>query len=194
MKYNNRVCRIKQVNADQAEQTIVANLATLSQDDLWLNTTIDELNRDMKAKVAPMEKELAQIKTRIMELDREIDNFVQALAKGRISVDRLETEMQHRESDKKALQSRQEALQQKICEESAYEFNAEAVKRNLTDFDKVFAALTPDEQKEALQCMLQKVTVFPDKFVLNVYELSDFKRGSTNCSNWLPCLPRLGKK
>jgi hypothetical protein len=81
---------------------------------------------------------------------------------------------------------RHNALQQKIHEEAAYEYNTETVKRNLTDFGNVFAALTPEEKKEALQCMLQKVTVFPEKLVLDVYELSDFKRGSTNHQDWQP--------
>lgn len=186
MKYNNGVCRIKQLNADQSEQTVIESLTTLSQDDLWLNTTIEELNRNLKAKVAPLLKEQAQIKVRMVELDQEIDNFVHAVGKGTISVDRLEREIEKRKADNKDLQTRHNVLQQRIQEEAAYEFNAETVKRNLTDFGAVFGALSPEEKKEALQCMLQKVTVYPEKLVLDVYELTDFKRGSTNHQEWLP--------
>ena len=80
MRYNNQACRIKHLNADQAERAVIENLCALSQDDTWLNTTIEDLNRDLKQTVAPMEEELKQIKARIVQLDQEVDNFVQALA------------------------------------------------------------------------------------------------------------------
>ena len=66
------------------------------------------------------------------------------------------------------------------------DYNADLVKQNLRDFRKVFHALTPTEQAEALQCMLKQITVFPEKLVLDVYELADFARGSQNRASWLP--------
>lgn len=59
------------------------------------------------------------------------------------------------------------------------------MKHNLRDFRKVFHALTPPEQTEALQCMLKQITVYPEKLVLDVYELADFSGGSKNRANWL---------
>jgi hypothetical protein len=90
------------------------------------------------------------------------------------------------QANKKALQLRYDDLQQKTNEEAAYDYNAELVKHNLRDFRKVFHALTPLEQTEALQCMLKQITVYPEKLVLDVYELADFSRGSPNRENWLP--------
>lgn len=186
MKYNNRVCGIKQINADQVEATVVANLCELSQNEQALDSTLQQLNRDLQSKIAPMEREAVELKARLAEIDTEIDRFVHALGKGKISVTRLEKEMQQREADKKALQLRYDALQQKINEEAAYDFNADLVKQNLREFQNVFQALTPDEKTEALQCMLKQVTVYPERIVLDVYELTDFARGSTNRSKWLP--------
>lgn len=186
MKYNNRVCHIKQMNADQVERVVIENLSELGQNDTWLNASIEELNRDLRSKVGPWEQEALQAKARIAQLDAEIDNFVQALGRGTISVERLEKEMHARETDKKALRARYDDLQVKINEEAAYEYNAELVKRNLQDFQKVFQALQPDEQAEALQCLVKQVTAYPDKLVVDVYELADFSRGSTNRQNWLP--------
>jgi hypothetical protein len=33
--------------------------------------------------------------------------------------------------------------------------------------------------------MLKQITVFPEKLVLDVYELADFSSGSKNRENWL---------
>ena len=188
MKYNNRACGIKQMNADQAEAVVIENLCELSQNEPALDATIQELNRDLKSKIAPMEREAATLKARLAEVDAEIDRFVQALGKGKISVDRLEKEMSQREVDKKALQLRYDDLQQKINEEAAYDYNATLVKQNLREFRNVFQALTVDEKTEALQCMLKQITVYPERIVLDVYELTDFARGSTNRTKWLPDL------
>ena len=63
--------------------------------------------------------------------------------------------------------------------------NADLVKQNLRDFRKVFHALMPTEQAEALQCMLNYITVYPEKLVLDVYELAAFSRASLNRADWL---------
>ena len=186
MKFNTRVCAIKQMNADQAEAVVIENLCELSQNEQALDATIQELNRDLKSKFAPLERKAATLKARLAEIDTEIDRFVHALGKGKISVDRLENEMSQREADKKALQLRYADLQQKINEEAAYDYNATLVKQNLREFRNVFQALTADEKAEALQCLLKQITVYPERIVLDVYELTDFARGSTLRSKWLP--------
>lgn len=66
----------------------------------------------------PQQKEAAEIKTRLAELEAEIDRFVQALGKGSISVERLEKELEERETSRKALQIRYDDLQQKINEDA----------------------------------------------------------------------------
>jgi site-specific DNA recombinase len=189
MRLDNSVCRIKQMNADQTESAVIENLYDLTQNEAALDASIQELNCDLQAKVEPMQKEAAEIKTRLAELEAEIDRFVQALGKGSISVERLEKELEERETSRKALHIRYDDLQQEINEDAAHEYNAELVKHNLRDFRKVFHALTPPEQTEALQCMLKQITVYPEKLVLDVYELADFSTGSKNRANWLPALP-----
>ena len=185
MKFNNSFCHIKQLNADRAEATIIDSLCHIGQNEAALDATIQELNRDLKGKVEPLERDAAQIKQCLAELDGEIDRFVQALGKGKISVDRLEKEMEQRETDKKALLVRYEDLQRKINEEAAYDYNAGIVKQNLQEFRNVVESLTPEEKIQALQCMVKQITVLPDKLLLDVYELADFKKGSSNRSNWL---------
>jgi hypothetical protein len=51
----------------------------------------------------------------------------------------------------------QRDLQQKTNEEAAHDYNADLVKHNLRDFQEVFNGLTPPEQAEALQCMLNRL-------------------------------------
>ena len=45
--------------------------------------------------------------------------------------------------------------------------------------------LTAPEQSEALQCVLKSVTVHPQKFDLEIFELQEFLPGSQNRKEWL---------
>jgi site-specific DNA recombinase len=185
LKFNNGVCRIKHLNADKIEATVVENLFSLSQNEAALNATVRGLNHDLKQKIEPLEKEATQIKQRLAELEGEIDCFVLALGKGTIAVERLEQEMRQRGNDKKVLQMRFDGLQQKINEEAAYDYNSETVLKNLREFRNVFEALTPQEKVESMRCLLKRINALPGKLVLEVYELADFKRGSQKSPDWL---------
>jgi hypothetical protein len=186
MKYDNRVCRIKHLNADQTETTVIESLYSLNQNEESINATIHGLNHDLKAKVAPLEKEITQITSRLGELEPEIDNFVQALGKGKISVDRLEREMAKRETDQKVLRERLDTLNLKMNDEAANDFNSEIVLKNLREFRSVFDAMKSEEKSETLQCLLKKITAEPGKLVLDVYELADFQSSPANHSEWRP--------
>jgi hypothetical protein len=64
--------------------------------------------------------------------------------------------------------------------------STEIVLQNLRRLRNVFGTLTPDEKREALQCMLKQAPAHPEKLVLEVCELADFQPGSPNHSEWRP--------
>ncbi len=186
MHYNNRVCRIKHLNADQVERLIIQDLHDLSQNEAYLGMSIEELNRDLQRRIEPLAKDAERIKKRLGEVEAEIGRFVKALGQGKLSVNRLEKEIEAREKDRKALQVLYDDLQQKIREDVVREYNAELVKRTLQSFQETFQGLSPKEQAEALQCVLKDVIAYPDKFALDIYELAEFTPGSQNNPRWLP--------
>ena len=79
-------------------------------------------------------------------------------------------------------------LQRQINESANRDYNAELLQRTLADFGTVFGALTPQEQSEALQCVLKRVTVHPEKLDMEIFELEEFHPGSQHRSDWLPSL------
>jgi chaperonin cofactor prefoldin len=186
MHFNNQACRIKHMNADHVERMVVQQLADLSQNDAYLDMSVEELNRDLTRKLEPLESEARPLRKRIDEIELEIGRYVKALGLGKISVGRLEKEISRLEGDKEALQKQYDELQRRINEEAVRDYNAEVVKRNLQDFRKVFSALAPKEQAEALQCILKDVIAYPDKLALEVFELAEFTPGSQNRNGWLP--------
>jgi chromosome segregation ATPase len=186
MHFDNSVCQIKHINADIVERTVAQKLSDLSQNEAFLQISVEELNGDLKRKTEPLEREVRQIEKRLEEIDGEIGRYVKALGQGKLSIERLETEIAGLETDKCALPQQLDDLERKINESAARDFNAELLQRTLRDFRSAFAALTAPEQSEALQCVLKSVTVHPQKLDLEIFELQEFLPGSQNRKEWLP--------
>lgn len=164
--YDNSVCQIKHINADIVERTVVQKLSDLSQNEAFLEISVEELNGDLRRKAEPLQRDAGQIEKRLAEIDGEIGRYVKALGQGKLSIERLETEITVLAADKSALQQQLDDLQRKINESTARDFNAGLLQRTLRDFRSAFAALTAPEQSEALQCVLKSVTVHPQKLDL----------------------------
>jgi site-specific DNA recombinase len=188
MHFDNSVCRVKHINADIVERTVVQKLSDLSQNEAFLKMSVEELNGDLKRKTEPLEREAGQIKRRLEEIEGEIGRYVKALGQGKLSIERLETEISGLEADKHVLQQQFDDLQRKINESAARDYNAELLQRTLRDFRSAFTTLTAPEQSEALQCVLKSVTVHPQKLDLEIFELDEFLPGSQNRKEWLPGL------
>ena len=74
MHHNNAVCTIKALNADTMEHQVVEYLSTLSQQADWVRGNIEELNRDQKERVRPLEQVAIRLRASLDRLEREIDS------------------------------------------------------------------------------------------------------------------------
>ncbi len=185
MHFNNSVCPVKHINADQVERMVVQKLSDLSQNEAYLKMCVEELNGDLKRKTEPLEREAGQIKKRLEEIEEEIGRYVKALGQGKLSIGRLEAEISTLEAHKQVLHQQYDDFQRKINESAIRDYNAEILQRTLKDFRTAFTALTPPEQSEALQCVLERVTVHPRKLDLEIFELAEFQSGSQKRKDWL---------
>ena len=178
MHYDNKVCRVKSFNADSIEQTIVDDIYALSQNEAYLNRAINELNRDLSKSVKPLLDEEKALEERLSELNQEISRYVDAIGRGNLSVEALEKAMADRQSDGALIQAQLENVRMKINSANIKEFDASLVRRNLLNFRSAFDGLDDKEKAEALQCILKDITIYPDKIVLNIFDLPEFNPGS----------------
>jgi chromosome segregation ATPase len=188
LHFDNSVCSVKHINADHVEDLVVGKLSELSQNDSFLKTSVEELNRDLLRKVEPLEREAQQIRKRLADIEGEMGRYVKALGQGKLSIERLETQIGALEADKSVLQVELSDCERKINESAMRDYSAEALHRTLQDFRTSFTTLTPPEQSEALQCVLKGVTVHADKLSLEIFELEEFCPSSQKRKEWLPGL------
>jgi site-specific DNA recombinase len=188
MHFNNSVCSIRHINADHVEGLVIGKLSELSQNEAYLKASVEDLNRDLLRKIAPLEREAQQIRKRLSEIEQEIGRYIKALGQGKLSIARLEAQIGYLEADKKTLQIGLSECECKMNEAAIRDYNAEILHRTLQDFRTAFTSLTPVEQSEALQCVLKAVTVSPGKLSLEVFELGEFCPSSQKRQEWLPGL------
>lgn len=163
------------MNAVEVEGTIVRELAALSRNDAYVRMTVEEANRERGRRVDPLHQEQARLEKRLTEIETEIQRFVAALGKGRLSTEHLESAIQERDAIRREIQSELDEVRQRLAAEVSATANADLLLKALGDFDAVFASLTP------------QITVTADRLVIEVFELPEFTTaGSQNRSNWLP--------
>ena len=182
MHYNNRICSVKSINANEIEHLIADDLTELCQNERLLTKSIADLNSELQRRVEPMEKEAAEVRRSIAEIEEELQNYVKGLGKGVIAINRLEQELKIGESEKRMHQSRLDALVRQINDQAVSTFNIELVRQNLSSFQACFSALDSTERAEALQCILKEVLVERDQITLEIFELPEFAAGSQNRS------------
>ncbi len=186
MHKSNQVCTIKHLNAGSVERQVADYLMQLCQDSSLINLTVQELNRDQREKFKPLQQEEIRLRARLDEVDREIDRYIRALGQGTVLLKRVEREIIQREKDREALQVQYDSVQRQLREQASRDYDSEIVLRTLQDFRKVFDALANQEQAEVLRCLVRDIIVYPDKLLLNIYELAELTPGSQQRLNWLP--------
>lgn len=184
MPLTNSACTIRHLNADHAERMVIQHLLDLSQNSPLVTMSVEELNRDQKKKVKPLEQEAIRFRARLDELEREIGRFVSALGQGTISVKRLDQEVLQRGKDMAVLQIQYDDVQKRIREQASRDYNVEVVLRNLQDFRRIFDALAPQEQAEVLHYLVKDVIVYPNKLTFNIFELAELTPNSKKRKDW----------
>ncbi len=180
MHHENGICSIKSVNAEQLERLVIADLEELSQNEFLFASATAEFNNQTRNQNEPIEKEMTEVRAQINEVESEMQEFVRALGKARVSFERLEKAIEVGEGEKRQLQARLESLAQKLNEKTVTALNAELVRKSLQDLRACFQSLTLPEQAEVLQCVLKDVILERDKVVLEIFELPEFRSGSMN--------------
>ncbi len=147
--------------------------------------SIEEVNRLLKLERGPLEKEMSAVQARLETIAKEIQRYVRAVGQGKLSVKYLEQAIFRLENEQRGLEKQLIQLSTRIEQIGIRDFNADLVQQNLQNFQQCFHALTPQEQTEALQCLLKNIEVYPEKFVLNVFELPELMVGSQKRKKWL---------
>jgi site-specific DNA recombinase len=176
--YGNSVCQIKHINAKELETLVIDYLDKLSKNNEYLERSVDRVNQSLKDKVNPLKKELIRYRSRLDEIETEIQNLVMGIAKGITSVDILENYLAKANNEKTGLENKIITIEGKIKSYQFDEFNAKTIRQNLQNFKTAYNSLADEDKPQCLQLILKDLIVYKDRILLNIFDLPEFATGS----------------
>lgn len=145
------------------------------------------MNLDLEQAASPYQEELDEVAARINEINKEIENFLDAVGKsGSKVISLLEKKVEKLQDDLKELEKRKGELIELIAG-SPQKVSAQIVLNTLRDFSELYDTLRPTERAVYLQRILRDVMVYEDKVTINIYGLRKPPPGvSKKRTDWLP--------
>ncbi len=177
-------CSTKSLNAENIEKQVVDYISKLSRKESLLNAIEKELNQEQSRSIKPVQEEKQLIEKRIADINSQIDNLIEALGKGKVSIEFIEQAIGEKKEEKEKLDEKLSTINRNIKENLFRPYDINPLKESIFNLNTIFNHLTPKEKSEALQCMVKDIEVHSDQLVLNLYELLDVYDGSQKRSFW----------
>ncbi len=188
-QYRNLECPVGYANAGKLENYVVERLKEVSSQEPVFESIVNQVNLDLKSETLPYQKELEDVNQRISEVNKQIENFVEAVASsGRKAIhELLEKKVEKLQTDLAELKKRKSELAV-IIASSPSKINARAVLQTLKDFSNLYGDLSPEEKAAYLRGVIQEVTVAEEDIAIRLHclPIPSLLTGSTNRLSWLP--------
>lgn len=177
MLYRNVKCPVAYANADKLENYVMERLKEIQGQKSILESIIDKVNLNLKSETLPFQKEQEEINKRITDVERQVENFLEAIATtgSKAVTTLLEKKVENFQNQLDELRKRKDELTLLIAN-SPSKINAQVVLDTLKEFSTLYQDLTPQEKAAYLQYVIQEVTVVEDKIDIRLHCLPSFKR------------------
>ena len=186
MHHDRTVCSLRQIKADKIESVILDDIGSLVSDSDLLVSAIEKQNKQQDQGLASLTVEDSDLESRIRKLEGEANNYVEALGKGKLSIERLEKALERVQGEIDTLEVRRAELRHKVEEAELKRFDHEVIAENLNGFQETFSTLSGEEQAECLQLILKDVVISQDTVQLNIWDLPEFRLDSSKKrQDWL---------
>jgi site-specific DNA recombinase len=191
-QYKGLKCPVGYANAEKLENYVIERLKEVSNEKPVFEAIIDQVNVDLKSETLPFQKEQDEVNNRISEVEKEIENFLDAIGEsGRKAIHNLlEKKVEKLQSQLSELQKRKSELAI-IIASSPSKVNARVILDNLKDFSSLYENLSPQEKATYLRGIIQEVTVSEENIDIHLRYMPKPQQpsvltGSTNRLSWLP--------
>ena len=186
MHHDRTVCTLRQIKADKIESVILGDIGSLVSDSDLLVSAIEKQNKQQDQGLTSLTVEDSKLESRIRELEGEANNYVEALGKGKLSIERLEKALERVQGEIDTLEVRRAELQHRVEEAELKRFDHKVIADNLNRFQETFSTLSGEEQAECLQLILKDVVISQDTVQLNIWDLPEFRWDSSKKrQDWL---------
>jgi len=151
-------CSIKQVNADRIERWMTTLIADLAASPALVDDAVSKANHSRVANAEPLREQQADLRDRVRELDRRIDNLVDVLAtQGTAALTSIEGKLREAERDKVIVEADLAEVSETLRNLTRANVNEERVRAVLADFRLLYEIATGKERGELIRLLFRRI-------------------------------------
>jgi len=172
------LCDNSNVRADLLEDLIVSHISGLLNNKKSLESILQTANETSKDGTSSMLKREKRIKNELDNINKELDNLVDALSKDIIP--ELVIKRKYKELDNKQNELRKELaqIQYELSQNNVEEFDIDTIYKYVKDFNNTYNYLDFEEKKKLLNSIVKEVLVDKNNIKLTLYFLPGQEYGS----------------
>lgn len=174
------VCRANSIQADYAEQYVLAKIKEVVNQPDMLKSIVNAVNAKAIASKEPMEQELRTINAKLKQLGEKKKKVIDAYEIDAIDRETLVVRMDELTAEEDALHARKTVLTEDLDAGDGNEISFEIVCDILARFEAVLAQSTPEQQKTLLQLAVSDIEIGENRQISKI-ELTIDKHLSAIC-------------
>ena len=170
-------------SADRLEQVVIDEVRVIAARPDFQKDAFAEAERQVQEDAPDFRAERAALETRLTELGRAFDQWAERLDQGKIRQDQFDRRNAALLKERDGIEDRLAELEAQEAKAESIEVGIEQVRVALQDFDRVWDAMTIDEQREMIRSLVEYLKVWKERAELKLLfmppiEISvKFKRG-----------------
>ena len=167
-------CPTRSFPADQLEQMVLAIVRKAATSPDIVQEAAEEAQRLFREEITPSRQRLAALRVELSRVREQQERLLDQLLESGVAASRVaKRRLQELETREDALATTAAEEEGRLAVSETAQLDHEVLLEALRTFDRVFDALSGDEQKDLLQQMLHRVVVWPDRVSIALYDGND---------------------
>lgn len=154
------VCRSNGVRTDYADKYVLEKIANVANNNVLINTLVENINRKNTDNVAPRQKEYKSIKKTISSIETKKSKILGLYEDDRLSKEEFSNRFEGLNHEKIVLEERLAPIEQELSKNSQIEVDVQLVSQVMGNFSDMYKqSLTREQRKYLLRLLISEITI-----------------------------------
>ena len=167
--YSSKKCSTPNVRADLLENLAIERIFELIKNETLVDELLEHKTSTIDDNRVPLLAERNKLGRRKKQIERELNNLLDALANNVLPDMVIQKKYKELESEKKELNIRLDEVEYKLNETSIESYNIDNFKEYLSDFLSTYLYLNVEERRKLLSHLVKDITIYDDYFEVRLF-------------------------
>lgn len=154
------VCRSNGIRADYADKYVLEKIGNVANNNVLINTLVENINKKNSDNVVPRQKEYKSIKKTISSIETKKSKILGLYEDDRLSKEEFSDRFEGLNHEKQALEERLIPIEQELSKNNQIEVDAQLVSQVMGNFSDMYKqSLTREQRKYLLRLLISEITI-----------------------------------